>query len=137
VRKLKAIAKIKKELDALWSKRIRESDGRCVLCGSKDKQLYAHHYIVNRARSVKYRWDMRNGVSLCYGCHRYKVHATAAFEYVGALADYAIGMEILTLQELKEIAVDKNGKDLGKDRGFLEAARINLEQSFEQSSLEE
>jgi hypothetical protein len=40
-------------------------------------------------------------------------------------------MEILTLQELKEIAVDKNGKDLGKDRGFLEAARINLELSCE------
>jgi predicted secreted Zn-dependent protease len=130
-KRLKAIARVKKELDVMWSKRIRERDGKCVLCGAKDKQLYAHHYIVNRARSVKYRWDMRNGVSLCYGCHRYKVHATAAFEYVGALADYAIGMEILTLQELKEIAVDKYGKDLGKDRGFLEAARIELELSWE------
>jgi hypothetical protein len=129
--KKKAIARLKKELDVMWSKRIRERDAKCVLCGAKDKQLYAHHYIVNRARSVKHRWDMRNGVSLCYGCHRYKVHATAAFEYVGALAEYAIGREILTLQELKEIAVDKYGKDFGKDRGFLEAARIELELSCE------
>jgi hypothetical protein len=111
-----------------------------VLCGAKDKQLYAHHFIVNRARSVKYRYDVRNGVALCYACHRYKVHKTAAFEYVGAIADYAIANEILTLEELKEIATDRHDncsfgvggkimrKNLGKDRGFLEAVRIELEE---------
>jgi predicted restriction endonuclease len=136
----KPIGKIKKELDKLWSKRVRERDGKCALCGVKDKQLYAHHYIVNRARSVKYRHDVRNGVALCYACHRHKVHKTAAFEYAGAIADYAIRNEILTLEELKEIATDKHDnssfgvggkimrKDLGKDRGFLEAVRIELEE---------
>jgi predicted restriction endonuclease len=139
VPKLKPIAKLKKELDRLWSKRMRERDGKCVLCGAKDKQLYAHHFIVNRARSVKYRYDIRNGVALCYACHRFKVHKTAAFEYAGAIADYAIANEILTLEELKEIATDKNNKehtsrgslsprDLGKDRGVLEAVRIEPEE---------
>jgi predicted restriction endonuclease len=130
---LKPIVKIKRELDKLWSKMVRERDGKCVLCGAKDKQLYAHHFIVNRARSIKYRYDIRNGVALCYACHRFKVHKTAAFEYVGAIADYAIANEILTLEELKEIATDKynkeqSSKDLGKDRGFLEAVRIELEE---------
>jgi hypothetical protein len=135
VPKLKAIGKIKEELDKLWSKRVRERDGKCALCGTKDKQLYDHHFIVNRARSVKYRYDLRNGVALCYACHRFKVHNTAAFEYVGAIADYAIESGILTLQELKEIATDKkliskelSFKDLGKDRGFLEAVRIELQE---------
>ncbi|MDR1943063.1 MAG: HNH endonuclease [Endomicrobium sp.] len=123
----KPLTKLKKELDKMWSKRVRERDGKCMLCGAKDKQLYAHHYIVNRARSVKYRWDLRNGVSLCYTCHMYKVHKTASFEYVGALADYAIANEILTLAELKEIATDKYDRNLTKDRAFLEAVKIELE----------
>jgi hypothetical protein len=57
------------------------------IVASLNKPLYAHHYIVNSARSIKYRYDLRNGVSLCYACHRYKVHKTASFEYVGAIAD--------------------------------------------------
>ena len=128
--KLKPIAKIKKELDGLWSAKVRERDEKCVMCGKKER-LQAHHYIKTKARSLKYRWDIRNGITLCYGCHMYGVHKTASFEAVSGLVDYAVKNGVLTAREVAEIAHDKDKRDYGKDRGFLEAARINLEQSSE------
>jgi hypothetical protein len=129
--KLKEIAKIKKELDALWSAKVRERDGKCVLCGKAGKGLQAHHYIKTKARSLKYRWDIRNGVTLCYGCHMYGVHKTASFEVISGLVEYAVKNGILTAAEVGEIVHDKDKREYGKDRGFLEAARINLELSCE------
>jgi hypothetical protein len=131
--KLKAISKIKKELDSLWSAKVRERDGKCVLCGKVGKGVQAHHYIKTKARSLKYRWDIRNGITLCYGCHMYGVHKTASFEAVSGLVEYAVRNGILRATEVAEIAHEKDKRDYGKDRGFLEAARINLEQSSEQS----
>jgi hypothetical protein len=130
-RKLTAIAKIKKELDSLWSAKVRERDGKCVLCGKGGKGLQAHHYIKTKARSLKYRWDTRNGITLCYGCHMYGVHKTASFEAVSGLMEYAVKNGILTAAEVGEIVHDKDKRNYGKDRGFMEAARINLEQSWE------
>jgi hypothetical protein len=130
--KLIALPKLKKELDVIWSAKVRERDGKCVLCG-KTKSLQAHHYIRTKARSLKYRWDIRNGVTLCYGCHMYGVHKTASFEAVSGLVEYAIAHGVLTATEIGEIARDKDKRDYGKDRGFLEAERINLEQSPEQN----
>lgn len=126
--KLKPIPKIKKELDGLWSAKVRERDGKCVMCGKVGKGLQAHHYLKSRARSLKYRWDLRNGITLCYGCHMYGVHKTASFDVVSALVDYVLKNGILTAREVGEIAHDKDKRDYGKDRGFLEAARINLEE---------
>lgn len=125
-KKQKAIAKIKKELDALWSAKGRERDGKCALCG-KTKSLQAHHYIKTKARSLKYRWDLRNGITLCYGCHMYGVHKTASYDIVGKLAGLAITKGLVSEAELGEIVVDDDKKDYGKDRGYLEACRISLE----------
>jgi predicted restriction endonuclease len=130
--KLIVLPKLKKELDAIWSKKVRERDGKCVMCG-KTERLQAHHYIKTKARSLKYRWDIRNGITLCYGCHMYGVHKTASFEVVSGLVDYAVKNGVLTATEVGEIAHDKDKRDYGKERGFLEAARINLEQSSEQN----
>jgi hypothetical protein len=130
-KRLKAIPKIKKELDALWSVKVRERDGKCVLCGKAGKVLQAHHYIKTKARSLKYRWDIRNGITLCYGCHMYGVHKTALFEAVSGLVEYAVRNGVLTATEVGEIVHDKDKRDYGKDRGFLEATRINLELSCE------
>jgi predicted restriction endonuclease len=126
-KKQKAIAKIKKELDALWSAKVRERDGKCAMCGKTEK-LQAHHYVKTKARSLKYRWDLRNGITLCYGCHMYGVHKQASFEAVSGLVEYAVKKGILTAREVGEIAHDKDKRDYGKERGFLEAARINLEE---------
>ena len=69
-KKLTPIPKLVKKLDALWSLRVRERDNRCMLCGGyvgEINRLQAHHWIITRAQSSKYRWDLRNVVSLCYG----------------------------------------------------------------------
>ena len=58
----------------------------------------------------------------------YGVHKQASFEAVRGLVDYAVKKGILTAVEVGEIAHDKDKRDYGKDRGFLEAARINLEE---------
>lgn len=126
--KLTPLPQFKKKLDKLWSEKVRERDGKCVICGKSGKGLQAHHYIKAKSRSVKYRWDLRNGVTLCYGCHMYIVHMTASFEAINKLVEYALNKEILTSAELVEIARDKCEKDLSKDRGFIEACRIELEE---------
>ena len=61
----------KKKLDSLWSTRIR-SKGRCEVCG-KDGYLNAHHIVGRRNRAL--RWDLRNGVCLCPGCHTFKTES--------------------------------------------------------------
>ena len=45
------------------------------MCGKYSKSIEAHH-IVGRTNRVL-RWDLRNGISLCAGCHklnRYSAH---------------------------------------------------------------
>lgn len=65
---------LNKKLDQLWSKFVRESVGRCELCGRKPPEvvLHAHHIFSRRHYST--RWDILNGVCLCNGCHLYKAH---------------------------------------------------------------
>jgi len=50
-----------------WHDKVIERDGRCVICGST-KSLQAHH--LNHASYYKdQRYDINNGVTLCYECH--------------------------------------------------------------------
>lgn len=58
--------KIDKKLDDLWASKIKKR-GRCERCGSLNN-LSAHH-IVGRI-SRKLRWELENGVCLCFSCHR-------------------------------------------------------------------
>jgi len=64
---------IKKELDILWSLKVREKC-KCELCGRKGdiKSFDAHH--IKSRNSLSTRWDLGNGACLCKGCHRFKVH---------------------------------------------------------------
>jgi len=55
--------------DVKWSRRVRERDGCCQICGKKDKRLNAHHLIPKNF--TKYRWDMDNGITLCVHCHNF------------------------------------------------------------------
>lgn len=128
--KLTPLPTLKKKLHHIWSLKVRNRDKKCVLCGTIDKQLYAHHYIKNAARSIKYRYDLRNGVALCYACHRFKVHKTASFDIVSALVNYALKNEILTDLELSEIVHDNTNIDY-VSREYLEAIKIELEQKNE------
>jgi ribosomal protein L20 len=60
----------KKDLDILWSRLIRDRDKSCVVCGKKPVQ--AHHIFSRSYNST--RWNLDNGISLCYYHHIYWAH---------------------------------------------------------------
>lgn len=61
-----------KQLDSLWSKIIKEIyQGRCALCGRDGTA--AHHFFGKGSHSAV-RWDLHNGLWLCFGCHIRKIH---------------------------------------------------------------
>lgn len=64
---------LNKTLDKLWSQKVR-SKGFCEYCGRKPPEvvLHAHHIFSRRHYST--RWDVKNGVCLCSGCHLYVAH---------------------------------------------------------------
>ena len=65
-RSKKPKAKLVREADALWSQLVKDrAKGICELCGKPGQD--AHH--MNSRRSHFTRWDARNGVFLCKGCH--------------------------------------------------------------------
>ena len=62
------IKRIKKVLQGLWSKAVRERDGdKCLMCG-KTEFLHAHHWLFRKGHSLALAFDVRNGAALCYGC---------------------------------------------------------------------
>ena len=63
--------KLEKELDKLWSLKVKARDKYCLKCGSRGV-LEAHH--IYGRRNLGTRWDVRNGISLCHPCHFYWAH---------------------------------------------------------------
>lgn len=63
---------LNKKLDDLWSKNVRKR-GRCEVCG-RTENLHAHH-IFTRTKHIT-RWDLQNGVCLCYHHHFNFAHQT-------------------------------------------------------------
>ncbi len=55
---------IKNKLDKLWSEIIR-SGGNCEICGQPTKDP---HHVIGR-KNLSTRWDLRNGVRLCFQHH--------------------------------------------------------------------
>lgn len=88
-----------KECDRLFSLFIRHRDKRCRRCRkvSDIKKLQCHHLIGRVYRKI--RFDPRNGVALCYGCHKFLTHRPLENEEF-ILA--TIGGE--TYEELRSIA---------------------------------
>ena len=103
----KKIKTLKTKCDKLWSEAVRTRDGECILCGKKDG-LAAHHWIHSRAQGNQHRWNVKNGVTLCYACHIYKVHTYASADIIRQLEDTALYREIITQEELEAIANDHN-----------------------------
>lgn len=51
-----------------WSKKIKERDGyKCTECGATN-HLHSHH-IKSKATHPELKYDMNNGITLCYDCH--------------------------------------------------------------------
>ena len=94
------------ELDKYWSLFVRARDNRCMLCGKcvdMPQKLQAHHWIVSRGKSLKYRCDPRNGIALCYGCHIHQVHTNPTVDMLNRLKESAIVAGIATEDDIQEI----------------------------------
>ncbi len=94
--------RLKKKNHDKWSLFVRRRDRHCVLCGATEN-LQAHHWIVNAGRSLAARFVIGNGVTLCYACHKFKVHGTAAAVYIDRLKTYMVPAHI-SEDEYQEIA---------------------------------
>lgn len=59
---------IDKRLDDAWSLLVKlRAKNRCEFCGIQDDTLSSHHIHTRSNKSV--RWDVENGVALCYKHH--------------------------------------------------------------------
>jgi len=64
--------KLERALDTLWSNCIRMRDKTCRVC-NHDGRLEAHHIMGRRHKST--RWDLDNGILLCWNHHVKYGHA--------------------------------------------------------------
>jgi len=98
--------------DKLWSKRVKERDRFCQMCGTNRGVLEAHH-ICGRG-SCGTRFDLRNGVTLCkYICHVWAENHPKDFEIwvrpwvrsdvYDELSMLSRKERLFTLDELREI----------------------------------
>ena len=93
-RKEKSLAKYKKELDAVFSKFIRQRDqGQCFTCPNKNdpKKMQCGHFVPRQYLAVRY--DERNCNCQCYACNML---------YGGQGATYAIRLKQKYGQETVE-----------------------------------
>lgn len=64
--------RLKAKLDRLWSEAVKKrAGGMCERCGAKG--VNAHH-IIGRARSLRLRHDLANGILLCFNHHYLGAH---------------------------------------------------------------
>ena len=101
------LKKLIKKADSLWSQCVRTRDGQCILCGSKSS-LQAHHFIVTRNQSNKYKYDLRNGVTLCYGCHIHGVHKNPSVYLLDRLKTLCIAHGIASQEDINEITANRH-----------------------------
>ena len=106
-RKLSNIRRLTQKADKLWSQCVRQRDGECVLCHNKNS-LQAHHWILTRNQSSKYRFDLRNGVTLCYGCHIHGVHSNPSVYLLDRLKTICIARKIASQEDINDIIAKKN-----------------------------
>lgn len=128
------IKRLKTKCDKLWSEAVRTRDGECILCGKKSA-LNAHHWIHSRAQGNRHRWNVKNGVTLCYGCHIHKVHYHASASDILQIKYAALQRGIVTPQELEEIADDHSITKFGVEemeqvKDYLNAYLESLDPNF-------
>lgn len=60
-----------RELDLIWKQKVKERDEYfCQPCGKKveGKNCHAHHILPKQIKGL--RWDVNNGITLCYRHHK-------------------------------------------------------------------
>ena len=79
----------------LWKLCVKISEGeRCIICGGYTesklgKKIVDCHHIIRRSQGAALKYDVRNGVPLCKGCHHNRIHngdpiaTEKVLEYIG------------------------------------------------------
>lgn len=119
------------QLDSLWSSIIREIyHGKCALCGREGTA--AHHFFGKGSHS-SVRWDVHNGLWLCFGCHIRKVHQDGNTEPARDALIRRIGLQKFMALKEKAVTVCRRRKHeyeetkaellVMKDPEYIEALR--------------
>lgn len=108
-------ARAKRSLDKLWAARIKARDESCQFCGRTEGRLNAHHIFSRRHLAT--RWDLRNGVLICFTCHQ-RAHNDIPWGYEQSLEFAGPGV----MAELKM----QSAKPVEFDRVLFEVKRVEL-----------
>lgn len=85
---LPSIKEVKKTLRENWALQVKLKDGRkCALCGSTNN-LTSHHWYVCDHHAHVARYEISNGITLCYACHIRTVHTRADYVTIKNLYKY-------------------------------------------------
>lgn len=74
---------VKNSCDDLWGKVVKaRAGGRCEHCGQQPPNAYAYHaHHVWGRTDHRLRFEIRNGVALCWTCHRWAEEMPIEFTY--------------------------------------------------------
>lgn len=71
----------------LWKLCVKLSQGeKCIICNNDPIDC---HHIIPKSQGASLKYDIKNGVPLCKGCHRFKIHngdpiaTEKVLEYIG------------------------------------------------------
>ena len=68
------LQKTRKKADTEFQKKCMGKGGLCELC--KIKPAYCCHHIIAKSLSNRLRYELKNGLKVCVGCHN-KIHSLA------------------------------------------------------------
>ena len=81
--KIRARQKKERDLDEMWKKKVKDRDEwTCQVCKKKVEGHNAHAYHILPKGIHGMRWDVDNGITLCYNHHkvgRYSAHMNAVW----------------------------------------------------------
>ena len=107
-----------KDCDELWSLCIRTRDNFiCQWCGKQGRD--AHHIVTRGSCGQVGRWELKNGVTLCFYCHRVKKNSKSV-EYTRWLEGW-----------LKPLSYDKLNEKSAKIVIYKTDNLINLKTKLE------
>jgi 5-methylcytosine-specific restriction endonuclease McrA len=93
--------------DRAWAKAVKQRDkGTCRRCEKvpDPRGLHAHHIFTRSRRSTRH--DLENGVSLCYGDHRWAHSNPLEFH---AWMQHELGMEAYLELKKRSVRLKKRG----------------------------
>ena len=106
-KKLIKLPKLLAETQKIVNASIRKRDGLCLRCKENDKivttNLNAHHFCVAQGSSSLLRFEPRNLMTLCVGCHRFWYHPAADVVKTLELKHIAIKNGICTEEDIEEM----------------------------------